>query len=417
VAEATTTAPTAGSALADIETIRRHFPALERVHAGHPVAYFDGPGGTQVPRGVVDAMADYLYNHNANRKWAYPSSHETDGVVASARATMATFFGCGSEDVVFGPNMTTLTYHLSRTLATVLEEGDEIVLTRLDHMANVSPWKRLEAEVGCVIREVPFRQEDGTLDMDAYVAALGPRTKLAAIGWASNALGTVTDIVELVRLAKDAGAVTFVDGVHAIPHILPDVAALGCDFLACSPYKFYGPHAGVLYAPAERLDALDIPRLPCAPQQAPERFESGTASFEDMAGSAAAVDFLASLGDGATKRDCLGATFSGLHARGEALVHRLWSGLSDLPGVRLYGPPPGSPRTSTVAFTLAGRVPYDVAAHLAESQGVFVSSGNFYATSVMEDLGLPDGVVRAGCACYTTSGEVDRLIAGVAEIA
>jgi len=406
----------AGLDVMGLDDIRAQFPALERVHAGRPVAYFDGPGGTQVPRAVVDAMADYLFGHNANRRWAYPSSAETDATVASARATMADFLGCRPEDVVFGPNMTTLTYHLSRTLARVLEPGDEIVVTRLDHLANVSPWRLLEDEVGCVIREVPFRVEDGTLDMETFAAALGPRTRLAAIGWASNALGTVTDVAGMVTLAREAGALTFVDGVHAVPHVLPDVAALGCDFLACSPYKFYGPHAGVLYAPAHRMNDLDVPRLPCAPQDAPERSETGTGSFEDMAGSAAAVDVLAAMAPGETRRDRLSNAYRGLHARGEALVALMWDGLGSLPGVTLYGPPAGRPRTPTVAFTLAGRPARDVAAHLAENHGVFVSHGHFYAAHVTEDLGIQDGLVRAGCACYTTAEEIHRLVEGVSEL-
>jgi cysteine desulfurase family protein (TIGR01976 family) len=400
-----------------VEAIRAHFPALERIHRGLPVAYFDGPGGTQVPRAVVDAMAEQMLEHNGNRRWAYPASAETDATVARSREVLADLLGCGPDDVVFGANMTTLTYHLSRTLARGLEPGDEIVVTRLDHLANVSPWRCLEEEVGCVVREVPFRPDDGTLDLDAFAAALGPRTRLAAIGWASNALGTITEVEAMVALAREAGALTFVDGVHAVPHVLPDVVALGCDFLACSPYKFYGPHAGVLYAPAHRMNALDVPRLPCAPQAAPERSETGTGSFEDMAGSAAAVDFLASLAPGATRRERLAGAYDELHARGEALVRQLWEGLGALPGVTRYGPPPGLPRTPTVAFTVAGQTARDVAAHLSENHAVFLSHGHFYAAHVVEDLGVADGLVRAGCACYTTAAEVHRLVQGVSEMA
>jgi len=416
VSDALLTVSDASSRVAPVDDIRSHFPALERVHAGRPVAYFDGPGGTQVPRVVVDAMAEQMFEHNANRKWAYPTSVETDATVAAARNTMADVLGCAPDDVVFGPNMTTLTYHLSRSLARILEPGDEIVVTRLDHFANVSPWTVLEQEVGCVIREVPFRVHDGTLDMEAFAQALGPRTRLAAIGWASNALGTVTDVERLVALAREAGALTFVDGVHAVPHLLPDVMALGCDFLACPPDKFYGPHSGVLYAPADQVNALDVPRLPCAPQGAPERFETGTPSYEDMAGAAAAVDFLAGMAAGDTRRERLSAAYQGLHARGDDLVRQLWHGLDSLPGVRLYGPPPGQPRTPTVAFTLEGRPARDVAAHLSDEHGVFLSHGHFYAAHITQDLGVTDGLVRAGCACYTTSEEIDRLVQGVSEL-
>lgn len=404
----------------DVDAIRGHFPALERTHAGSPVAYFDGPGGTQVPRSVVEAMAEHLYHHNGNRNWAYPASAETDATVTRAREAFADFLGCRPRDVVFGPNMTTLAYHLSRTLATRFGEGDEIVVTRLDHFANVSPWRRLADEAGCVVREVPFHAADGSLDMEAFADALGPRTRLVAVGWASNALGTVTDAAAMVRMARAAGALTFVDAVHSAPHVLPDVAALGCDFLACSPYKFYGPHSGVMFAPAETLDELDVPRLPCAPQRAPERFETGTASFEDMAGSAAAVDFLASMAgpaDGtASRRNRLEAAFQEVHRRSEALVSRLWNGLASLDGVTVHGPRPGWPRTPTVAFTVAGTPPRDVASHLSHRHGCYLSHGNFYAAHVPQDLGLPDGLVRAGCACYTTDAEVERLVAGVAEL-
>lgn len=403
--------------IASVEEIRAAFPALEREHAGHPVAYFDGPGGTQVPQEVADAIAGHLLHHNGNRNWGYPTSVETDRAVADARDAMADLLGCGPGDVAFGPNMTTLTYHLSRTLGRTMGPGDEIVVTRLDHFANVSPWKALEQERGVVVREVPFRPDDGTLDTDAYEALLGPRTRLVALGWASNALGTVTNLVPLLEQAKAVGAWTFVDGVHSIPHILPAARAMGCDFLACSPYKFYGPHAGVLYAPAELMDELDPPRLSCAPQSAPERFETGTQAHEDMPGMTAAVDFLASLADGATRRERLGRGYAVLHQRGEDLIARLWNGLAALPGVRLFGPPPGRPRTPTLSFVLEGHPSRAVAEHLWSRHGLFLSSGAFYAAYVPGDLGVDGPLVRAGCMAYTTEEEVDRLVEGVAELA
>lgn len=410
------TAGRAGPVLASVDGIRAAFPALLRQHAGAPVAYFDGPGGTQVPQAVVDAMADHLLHHNGNRRWAYPASAETDAAVEAAREAMGDLLGCDSGDVVFGPNMTTLTYHLSRTLGRTFGPGDEVVVTRLDHLANVSPWKALESERGVVVKEVPFRIENGTLDTDAYEAALGPRTRLVALGWASNALGTVNNLLPLLEQARSVGALTFVDGVHSVPHLLPAARALGCDFLACSPYKFYGPHAGAMYAPAELLDGLDVPRLPCAPQAAPERFETGTQNHEALAGVTATVDFLASLAEGGTRRERLGRAYAVMHARGEELVAQLWDGLGALPGVTRYGPPPGQPRTPTVAFTVAGHDARAVASHLSEKHGVWVSHGTFYAAYVPEDLGVTGGLVRAGCACYTTAAEVDRLVAGVAEL-
>jgi cysteine desulfurase family protein (TIGR01976 family) len=404
-----------GTRMATVEEIRAAFPALAREHAGRPVAYFDGPGGTQVPRVVADAMVTHLLRHNANRRWAYPSSAETDATVDDARSALADLLGCRPEDVAFGANMTTLTYHLSRTLGRRMGRGDEIVVTRLDHLANVSPWKALEAERGVTVLDVPFRVADGTLERSLLLESITERTRLVAIGWASNALGTVTDLAPVVARAREVGALVFVDGVHAVPHLLPAVLAMGCDFLACSPYKFYGPHAGVLYAPAELLEALDVPRLPCAPQAAPERFETGTASFEAMAGSAAAVRFLASLAGGAGRRERLGRAYAALHDRADALLRRMWDGLADIAGVRLFGPSPDAPRTPTLAFTVAGRDARAVAAHLAERHGVFVSHGDFYAAHVVEDLGV-GGLVRAGCVCTTTVGEVDRLVEGVASL-
>jgi cysteine desulfurase family protein (TIGR01976 family) len=403
--------------MASVDEIRAAFPALEREHGGHPVAYFDGPGGTQVPRVVADAVSDYLLRHNANRRWAYPSSAETDATVEGAREAMADFLGCRAADVAFGANMTTLTYHLSRALGRAMGPGDEIVVTRLDHLANVAPWTALEAERGVTVLDVPFRPADGTLEMGMLLESITERTRLVAVGWASNALGTVTDLGPVLTRAQEVGALTFVDGVHAVPHLLPAVRAMGCDFLVCSPYKFYGPHAGVLYARSELLDALDVPRLSCAPQEAPGRMETGTADFEAMAGTAAAVDFLASLAGGASRRERLGRAYAALHERGRALLGRLWQGLADISGVRLFGPAPEAPRTPTLAFTVEGHAAREVAAHLAERHGLFLSHGHFYAAHVVEDLGVPDGMVRAGCCCYTTAAEVDRLVEGVAGIA
>ncbi|MDA0313419.1 MAG: cysteine desulfurase-like protein [Gemmatimonadetes bacterium] len=401
-----------------VEDIRRLFPALEREHSGQRVAYFDGPGGTQVPRSVADAVTESLLHHNANRRWAYPSSAEVDATVAGARSAMGDFLGCGADDVVFGANMTALTYHLSRTLGRTWREDDEVVVTRLDHFANISPWRALEVERGVTVRDVGFHPASGTLNMDALAETITEQTRLVAVGWASNVLGTITDLGPVVRRAREVGALVFVDAVHSAPHVLPDVLKLGCDFLACSPYKFYGPHAGVMYAPAPLLDQLDVPRLPCAPQVAPERFETGTQSHEAMAGTTAAVDFLASLASGESResrRARLVSAYDALHARGEILVDRLLKGLADLDNVTLYGPPAGHPRTPTVSFTVDGFDARAVSAHLSERHGVFVSHGNFYAAHVTEDLGVP-GLVRAGCACYSTESEVDRLLDGLRDL-
>ena len=399
-----------------VDAIRAHFPALERMHEGSPVAYFDGPGGTQVPRRVVAAVEDYLLHHNGNTHWNFPTSIETDAIVLAARATFADFFRCAPGEVVFGANMTTLTFHVARALALRWGPGDEIVVTELDHHANVAPWRRLEHERGVTVRTVRMNPGSGTLDQADLTRAITARTRLVAVGAASNALGTITDVARITALARAAGALSFVDAVHHAPHALPDVGAMGCDFLACSAYKFYGPHVGVMFGRHDLLASLDVPKLAPAPDEAPERLETGTANFEGIAGAAAAVDFLASLAGGATRRECLQRAFDALHARGNELVVRLWDGLAGIRGVTMHGPGPGEPRTPTVAFTVRGTACGDVTTRLAE-RAVFASHGHFYAPTVIERLGVPDGLVRAGCACYTTADEIDRLVDGVRDIA
>lgn len=405
--------------VADTQTIRSAFPALARREAGHPAAYFDGPGGTQVPTRVTEAMVDYLLHHNANTHWAYATSAETDVALATARTTLADFLGCDPDEVVFGANMTSLTYHLSRAVGRRLEPGDEVVVTRLDHQANVAPWRDLARDLDLVVREVPFAAADGRLDIEAFHSMLSPRTRIVAIGAASNALGTVTEVQPLVAAAREVGAFTFVDAVHAAPHALPHAHELGCDALACSPYKFYGPHLGVLFVRRDTLAALDPPRLACAGAEGGEKLETGTLSHEAMVGAAAAIDFLADLaGTEGPRRDRLGTAFRELEERADHLLERLWAGLDAIPGVTLYGPPPGSLRTSTLVFTVAGCPSEEVTRRLSAERGVFTSHGDFYASTVIDDLGLaPDGLVRAGIAIYTSPEEVERLVAGVAAIA
>ena len=405
--------------VATVDEIRARFPALERLHHGRPVAYFDGPGGTQVPRAVSDAVTDYLLHHNANTHWRYPSSRETDAMLEGAREALADLLGASPGEVAFGANMTTLAFHLARGLGRAWGESDEIVVTELDHHANIAHWRALERERGVTVRVVPIVPEAGQLDWEALERALSRRTRLLAIGAASNALGTITDVARAVGLARDAGALTFVDAVHYAPHRLVDVRAIGCDFLACSAYKFYGPHMGVLYGRAERLATVDIPKLEPAPDTAPERLETGTLNHEGIAGAAAAVNFLASLQSATgSRRDRLREVYAELDRRGLALVQRLLDGLRATPGVRVFGPAAASARTPTVAFTLRERHPDAVADALAE-EAVFVSTGDFYAASVVRryELGSRGGLVRAGCAAYTTADEVNRLLEGVARLA
>lgn len=400
-----------------LDQVRAHFPALARAHAGHPVAYFDGPGGTQVPRAVVEAMSDYLYHHNANTHWAYPSSEETDRLLEEARATLATFLHGQPREIVFGQNMTTLTFHLARGLGMAWGPGDEVVVTDLDHHANRAPWERLALERGVTLRVVPFHPETGELDWVALERAFGPRTRLLAIGAASNAIGTVNDVTRACRLAREHGALSFVDAVHHAAHAAVDVQAIGCDFLACSPYKFYGPHLGVLWGREALLQEVAVPRLAPAPETAPERLETGTLSHEAIVGAAAAVRFLAGLAPGRMAlRPALEDAMAALHHRGQALFERLWGGLGALRGVTCHGPAPDRPRTPTIGFTVAGHASEAVARHLV-TRGVFCSHGDFYAQCVVERLGLADtGLVRAGIVCYTSEDEVDRLVKGVAEL-
>src|SRR5882762_10299977 len=366
------TLPTSG--LIPVEAIRARFPALERRHSGKPVAYFDGPGGTQVPRDVVAAMTDYLFHHNANTHWNYPTSQETDAALAGAREAFADFFNASAREIAFGNNMTTLTFHISRALGRRWGPGDEIVVTELDHQANVAPWQALERERGVTLRSVPFDPQTGELCWERLEKAICPKTRLVALGAASNALGTVPPVGDAARLAHAHGALCFVDAVHFAAHLPIDVASMECDFLVCSPYKFYGPHAGVLFGRAEVIAMLDVPKLDPAPNEIPERLETGTQNHEGIMGSAAAVEFLASLVSGETRRERLVQSLQGLHIRGEELVERLWNGLSAIPGVKCYGPPPGRTRTPTVSFSIAG-ISSNEAAKALTKQALFVSNG------------------------------------------
>ena len=400
-----------------LDDIRRDFPALARREDGHAVAYFDGPGGTQVPRSVADAMTDYLFNHNANTHWAYPTSAETDALLDEARAVFADFFNATPADVSFGNNMTTIAFHLARGLARGWNAGDELVVTELDHHANVAPWRAIARDHGLTVRTVRLDPNTFRLDLDSLASAIGPRTRLIAVGAASNALGTITDIASVCAMARTARALSFVDAVHFAPHQLVDVRAMGCDFLACSSYKFYGPHAGVLFARREIVDALDLPKLEPAPADAPEKLETGTQNHEGILGAAAAVNYLATIGgEGGSRRERLVRAFDALHERGDALLAQLWDGLAGIAGVTLYGPPPGTPRTPTVSFTVAGYSTTDVARRLVRC-GVYASNGDFYAATVATVLGRgEDGFVRAGAACYTSADEIERLVRAVREL-
>ena len=426
-----TMTPQPSTAILSTEEIREQFPALLRLHNDYPAAYFDGAGGTQTPRLVVDAVADYLLNHNANTHWEYPTSHETDAIIESARHAFADFLNASANEIVFGPNTTTMIYHLSRALGRTLTRDDEIVTTELEHHANVAPWQALVKERGVTLKVAQMDPETGQLDWSDFERLVTKNTKIVAFGAGCNALGTVNDFRRAVELAHSVGALALVDAVHYAPYFLCDVKEMNCDFLTCSAYKFYGPHVSVFYGKKDLLESSDFPKLQPAPDAAPERAEMGTQNHEGIAGAAAAVDFYASIARGtgvppvsvhahdarATRRDSLQSAFAGLRAHSAPQVKRLWEELSKTKGVTLYGPPPQIERTPTVSFVIKNVSSTDVARRLA-ARGLFASHGDFYAQTVIERLGLaPEGLVRVGCACYTSDEEIDRLIEAVRDIA
>jgi cysteine desulfurase family protein (TIGR01976 family) len=409
----------------DVEALRRRFPALSIEDGGRPVALFDGPGGTQVPDTVIEAIADYYRTSNANHDGPFLTSRRSDERVHEAHQAMADLLGAASADEIkFGANMTSLTFHVSRSIGATMAPGDEIVVTILDHEGNVGPWKAIAADRGLVVRTVDIRTDDVTLDLDSLDAVLGPRTKLVAVGWASNAVGTINPVAEIVRRAHAAGAWTYLDAVHAAPHVPIDVAAVGTDFLACSTYKFFGPHAGVLYGRAEVLDALPPYKL----RPAYDRFETGTGNFEGLAGVTAAVEYIAGVGDafgdapsGASRRRRAVAGMTAIRRYEMDLFGRLMDGLDSIRGLTFYGIADRAQfgeRTPTAALRLEGIAPRDVAEALG-ADGIAVWDGDFYATGLIERLGLLEagGVVRVGLTHYNTAGEVDRLLDALETIA
>ena len=409
----------------DVEALRRRFPALAIEDGGRPVALFDGPGGTQVPESVVAAVADYYRTANANHDGPFLTSRRSDAVAHEAHQAMADMLGAASADEIkFGANMTSLTFHVSRSIAATMAPGDEIVVTILDHEGNVGPWNAIAADRDLVIRTVDIRESDVTLDLATLDAVLGPRTKLVAVGYASNAVGTINPVAEIIRQAHAVGAWTYVDAVQAAPHLPIDVQALDTDFLACSAYKFFGPHAGILYGKAAILDAIPAYKL----RPAFDRFETGTGNFEGLAAVTAAVEYLADVGvayGGAGAGDPRrGRILAGMGAIGGyemGLFGRLMDGLEEIPGLRLYGITDRarfSERTPTAAFTLEGIAPRAIAEALG-ADGIAVWDGDFYATGLIERLGLAEsgGVVRIGLTHYNTAGEIDRLLDALGRIA
>ena len=409
----------------DVEWVRGQFPSLQQTVKSHQAIFVDGPAGTQVPQRVIDAITSYLLHDNANTGGVFATSERSDEMIAEARRAMADFLNSAPEEVVFGPNMTTLTLGISRAIGRELAAGYEIVLTVLDHDANYSPWKALE-ERGVVIRTVDIKEADCTLNMDDVRAKISSRTRLVAVAYAANSVGTVNNVHEVVRLAHSVGALAFIDAVHYAPHGPIDVRALDCDFLTCSAYKFFGPHIGILYGKAKHLEHFRPYKVRPAHDNIPDRWETGTQNHECLAGVTAAIDYLADLGkhsapDANSRRAALVAAYANVQQYERKLAEKFVAGAQAIPGLKLYGisePARFDQRVPTFAIRIEGHSPDDLARYLAD-RGIFTWNGNFYAINVMERLGLESsgGVVRIGLVHYNTPQEVDRLLATLREFA
>jgi cysteine desulfurase family protein (TIGR01976 family) len=433
----TETAPTA----LDLSYVRSQFPALAQTVNGHPATFLDGPGGTQVPQRVIDAISDYLRRDNANTCGAYATSRNTDAMLAEARAAMADFLNCAADEIVFGQNMTSLTFAMSRAIGRDLGPGDEILVTRLDHDANVSPWLALE-EKGVTIRWAEIHEDTCTLDLNDLASKINEKTKLVAVGYASNAVGTINPVKEIVRLAHAAGALAYIDAVHYGPHGLIDVAALDCDFLACSTYKFFGPHMGVLFGKREHLQRLRPYKVRPLTEAVPNRWEWGTLNHECIAGITACVEYIADIGRRAiptsrkdrekwgaqvqvdTRRAAIVAAFETIHQYEHGLMARLIAGLAQIPKLKLYGiidPTRFAERCPTLAVRVvnqtAEQTPLALATKLGD-RGFFTWDGNYYALNLTErlDVEKSGGFLRIGLVHYNTVEEVDRLLAALKEI-
>jgi cysteine desulfurase family protein (TIGR01976 family) len=431
-ASTATTTLTSTPAL-DLAAIRAAFPSLNIEQNGQPVVYFDNPGGTQVPQACIDAITQYLSSANANTGGAFLTSQRTDAVLAEAHAAMADFLNAGDpREIVFGANMTTLTFAVSRAIGRTLQPGDEIVVTALDHDGNIAPWLALQEERGVVVRMANFDPATCTLDMDDLCGKINEKTKLVAVGYASNAVGTINDVATVIGWAREVGAYSFIDAVQFAPHGPIDVQALGCDFLVCSAYKFFGPHLGALYGRLPLLESIAAYKVRPAQDTPPYKWETGTLNHECLAGLVGALDYIAEVGRPfldqyaatfpgmAGRRLELHAAMAAMQAYERTLAARLLAGLATIPGIHIYGLTSEEDlihRVPTVAITLEGWTPRALAEKLAE-RGIFCWDGNYYALTLMERLGLEEhgGALRIGMAHYNTAEDVDRLLAALREI-
>jgi len=395
----------------DVQAIREQFPALGRMYEGRGAVYFDGPGGSQVARQAIDAISSYMERGGANLHGVFPTSTETEEILADTRKAAADFLGAEAEEVAFGANMTTLTFAVSRALARGWNEDSEIVVTELDHRANVDPWLIAAAEQGAKARWVRVDPETLTLDKDDLEQNITERTKLVAIGLASNAVGTVNDVAAVAERAHSTGALVAVDAVHAAPHIPVDRDAIGADIITCSAYKFFGPHVGVAAIKRDLFEEMGIYRLDPAPEHIPDKLETGTQNHEGIAGVKGAIDFISSLGEGASKREKLTSAMEAIEDYEAVLAETFRTALGDLPGVEVYAAPGSVRKTPTIAFRVQGHAPEEVCARMLE-HGFFIAAGDFYASTLAEKLGIGDsgGFVRAGLAPYNTEEEVERFV-------
>jgi cysteine desulfurase family protein (TIGR01976 family) len=402
----------------NVHAIRQQFPALQRTVDDKPAAYLDGPGGTQVHESVIAAMAGFMQRGGSNHGGPFVTSRETDAVAESARTAMADLFGSSPGEIAFGQNMTSITLSVSRALGATWGPGDNVVVSRLDHDGNVSPWLIAARDAGAEARWIDFDPDNGCrLTVDDLDRVIDDRTRLVAVTHASNAVGTITDPKPIIEAAHGVGALTYVDAVHYSPHGLIDVADLGTDFLVASAYKFFGPHTGVLYGRREVLESVAAYKIRPAPDDPPGKWETGTQSFESLAGVRAAVDYIASLGDGESRRDRIRSAMQVIGAYERALSERFLAGISTLPGVTLYGRHASGGRTPTFAVSVEGMHPRAVAESMG-ALGIFVWAGHYYAIEVMDRLGVADqgGLVRIGFVHYNTADEVDRVVSVLAAL-
>ncbi len=395
----------------DVTAVREQFPALERTHNGRRAVYFDGPGGSQVAKSAIDAVSGYMSRGGANLHGPFPTSVETEEILRDTRQAMADFLGAGPDEVAFGANMTTLTFAVSRALARNWDRNSEVVVTELDHRANVDPWLLAAAERGAAVRWVRVNPETLTLEEDDIERAINDRTRLVAVGLASNAVGTVNDVAAIAKRAHGAGALVAVDAVHAAPHIPVDRDAIGADVLTCSAYKFFGPHVGVTAVRRDLLETLDVYKVEPAPDYIPDRLETGTQNHEGIAGAKGAIDFISSLGHGTSLQDRVVSGMRAIEEYEADLAERFRAALHEIPEVKLYAAPDGVLKTPTVAFRVEGHTPREVTERLAQ-EGFFVADGHFYASTLARKLGIHDkgGWIRAGLAPYNTEEEVEGFI-------